>query len=197
MRAGLKVPEKGIEVGPAELMFAHYGLSGPSALKLSVEIGLDLERGSLRLELDLLPDIPPDEVSSLIRLRAEAHPKRGLGNLLLGVLPRKVLPAVLRQGKIDPGRLCGEMTGEVWERLVGLLKSHPVVCTGTRGWDEAAATLGGVETDEVNPRTLESRIHRSLHFAGEILDVCGECGGFNLQWAWSSGYVAGVSASDE
>ncbi|MCK4594719.1 NAD(P)/FAD-dependent oxidoreductase [bacterium] len=197
LQAGLRVPERGIEVGPAELMFAHYGVSGPLALQLSVEIGLDLERDYLRLELDLLPDIPHDEVSSVIRSRAEAHPKRELGNLLLGVLPRKVLPAVLRQGRGDPGRLCGEMTGEVRERLVGLLKSHPVVCTGTRGWDEAAATLGGVDTGEVEPRTLESRIHPGLYFAGEILDVCGECGGFNLQWAWSSGYVAGASASGE
>jgi predicted Rossmann fold flavoprotein len=193
--AGLRVPALGIEEGPAELMFAHYGLSGPLALRLSVEIGLELERGDLRLELDLVPDVPEGELPPLLRSRAEAHPGRELGNLLLGVLPRRVLPAVLRLGGIDPGRSCGGMDRELCERLAGLLKTLPLVCTGTRGWEEAAATLGGVDTGEIDPRTLGSRLHAGMYLAGEVLDVCGECGGFNLQWAWSSGYVAGLSAS--
>jgi len=137
----------------------------------------------------------PDELSAFLQSRSEVHPKRELGNLLLGVLPRKVLPAVLRQQGIDPGKSVACLTRELRERLVPLLKSYPLVCTGTLGWDEAAATLGGVDTSGVEPKTLESRMHPGLFFAGEVLDVCGECGGFNLQWAWSSGYVAGLNAA--
>ncbi|HDR06607.1 MAG TPA: aminoacetone oxidase family FAD-binding enzyme, partial [Candidatus Coatesbacteria bacterium] len=193
--AKLRVTDLKIQAGPAELMFAHYGLSGPLALWLSVEIGLALEGGPLDLELDLLPEMAPEEVSFLLQSRVEAHPRRELGNLLLGVLPRKVLPAVLRQQGLEPDTPCSEMRGELRERSVKLLKSYPLTCTGSRGWEEAAATLGGVDLGEVDPRTLESRRHTGLLFAGELLDVCGECGGFNLQWAWSSGYVAGRSAA--
>jgi hypothetical protein len=193
--AALRAPRSGLEVGPAELMFAHYGVSGPLALGLSVEIGLALEGGPMDLELDLLPEMEPEDLSTFLQSRALAHPRRELGNLLLGVLPRKVLPAVLRQQGMDPAGTLGEMRGELRERLVGLLNAYPMVCTGTLGWDEAAATLGGVDTSEVEPKTLESRMHPGLFFAGEVLDVCGECGGFNLQWAWSSGYVAGSSAA--
>jgi predicted Rossmann fold flavoprotein len=193
--AGLRVPATGIEAGPDELMFAHYGVSGPLALGLSVEIGLALAEGPLDLELDLLPEMGHQELSAFLQVRAEAHPRRELGNLLLGVLPRKVLPAVLRQRGLAPGVSVAEMRGELRERLVALLKSYPLTCTGTRGWEEAAATLGGVDTAEVEPKTLESRRHPGLFFAGEVLDVCGECGGFNLQWAWSSGHVAGRGAA--
>jgi len=193
--ARMTVPAPGIEEGPAELMFAHFGVSGPLALGLSVEIGLPLADGPLDLSLDLVPEMGRQELSEFLQTRAEAHPKRELGNLLLGVLPRKVLPAVLRQQGLNPGASVAEMRGELRERLVCLLKSYPLVCTGTRGWEEAAATLGGVDTREVEPKTLESRIRPGLFFAGEVLDVCGECGGFNLQWAWSSGHVAGRSAA--
>ena len=193
--ATLRAPRSGAEAGPAELMFAHYGVSGPLVLGLSVEIGLALEGGPMDLELDLLPEMGLGELSTFLQSRALAHPRRELGNLLLGVLPRKVLPAVLRQQGIDPGKSVACLTRELRERLVPLLKSYPLVCTGTLGWDEAAATLGGVDTSGVEPKTLESRMHPGLFFAGEVLDVCGECGGFNLQWAWSSGYVAGLNAA--
>ncbi|OGD72436.1 MAG: hypothetical protein A2Y64_05045 [Candidatus Coatesbacteria bacterium RBG_13_66_14] len=193
--AVLRAPRSGLIAGPAELMFAHYGVSGPLALGLSVEIGLALADGPLDLELDLVPEMGREELSAFLQSRSEAHPRRELGNLLLGVLPRKVLPAVLRQQGIDPGKPVAVLTRETRERLVGLLNAYPLVCTGTLGWDEAAATLGGVDISEVEPKTLESRIHPGLFFAGEVLDVCGECGGFNLQWAWSSGYVAGLNAA--
>lgn len=184
-----------LTLGPAELMFAHYGLSGPLALELSLELTPGLAESPVKLSLDFLPEVPVGEVSELLQSRADSHPQRTLGNLLLGLLPRRLLPVLLRHLEIDPQRRSAELRGEERECLAGALKSLSLTVTGPRGWEEAAATFGGVSTTEVHPRTLESRLCPGLHFAGEVLDICGECGGFNLQWAWSSGYVAGEAAA--
>ncbi len=193
--ARVSVPELELTLGADELMFTHYGLSGPLILDLSVEVAGRLAEKPLELELDLLPEVEDDVVEALLQQRVEAHPKRELGNLLLGMLPRKVLPALLRQSGIDPSLACSAMDGKLRQRVARLLKAFTVSCTGTRGWDAAAATLGGVSTAEVSPKTLESRLQPGLYLTGELLDVCGECGGYNLQWAWSSGYVAGENAA--
>ncbi|MCD4733722.1 aminoacetone oxidase family FAD-binding enzyme, partial [bacterium] len=193
--AGVNVPELGLTLGADELMFTHYGLSGPLILDLSVEVAGRLAEKPLELELDLLPEVEESALEALLQQRAEAHPKRELGNLLLGMLPRKVLPALLRQRGIDSSLACSAMDGGLRQRIARLLKAFTVSCTATRGWDAAAATLGGVSTKEVNPISLESRLRSGLYLTGELLDICGECGGYNLQWAWSSGYVAGENAA--
>jgi len=193
--ARISLPETGLTMETDELMFTHYGLSGPLILDLSVEIAGQLTGKPLALRLDLLPEVEESAMEALLQQRAEAHPKRELGNLLLGMLPRKVLPALLRQRKIDPAMPSATMDGELRRRISRLLKDFAVNCTATRGWDAAAATLGGVSTKEVNPKTLESRRQTELYLTGELLDICGECGGYNLQWAWASGYVAGENAS--
>ena len=184
----------GLELGPDEVLFAHYGITGPLALDLSLELGRELAAGPVELELDLLPELDADELPGLLQRRADDHPRRELGNLLLGLLPRRVPPILLRRLELDPTINCAAMRAEVRDRLAATLKALPLTLSGPRGWEEAAATLGGVDTGEVDPRSLESRLRPGLHFAGEVLDICGECGGFNLQWAWSSGGVAGESA---
>ncbi len=184
----------GLELGPDEVLFAHYGITGPLALDLSLELGRELAAGPVELELDLLPELDADELPGLLQRRADDHPRRELGNLLLGLLPRRVPPILLRRLELDPTINCAAMRAEVRDRLAATLKALPLTLSGPRGWEEAAATLGGVDTGGVDPRSLESRLRPGLHFAGEVLDICGECGGFNLQWAWSSGVVAGESA---
>jgi len=184
----------GLELGPDEVLFAHYGITGPLALDLSLELGRELAAGPVELELDLLPELDADELPGLLQRRADDHPRRELGNLLLGLLPRRVPPVLLRRLELDPTINCAAMRAEVRDRLAATLKALPLTLSGPRGWEEAAATLGGVDTGGVDPRSLESRLRPGLHFAGEVLDICGECGGFNLQWAWSSGVVAGESA---
>lgn len=190
----LRVAEPELELGPEELMFTHYGLSGPLILDLSVELARPLAAGPVEIELDLLPEVPGERAADYLQQRADDHPRRELGNLLLGVLPRRVLPALLRRREIDPRQRCAELTTATRNAVIRLLKACKLQVLEPLGWEEAAATLGGVDTAQVDPRSLESRLHPGLHFAGEVLDICGECGGFNLQWAWSSGYIAGEAA---
>lgn len=185
----------GLELGPDEVLFAHYGITGPLALDLSLELGRELAAGPVELELDLLPELDADELPGLLQRRADDHPRRELGNLLLGLLPRRVPPVLLRRLELDPTINCAAMRAGVRDRLAATLKALPLTLSAPRGWEEAAATLGGVDTGEVDPRSLESRLRPGLHFAGEVLDICGECGGFNLQWAWSSGFSAGEAAA--
>ncbi|MBD3373187.1 MAG: aminoacetone oxidase family FAD-binding enzyme, partial [Candidatus Coatesbacteria bacterium] len=173
----------GLELGPDEVLFAHYGITGPLALDLSLELGRELAAGPVELELDLLPELDADELPGLLQRRADDHPRRELGNLLLGLLPRRVPPVLLRRLELDPTINCAAMRAGVRNRLAATLKALPLTLSAPRGWEEAAATLGGVDTGEVDPRRLESRLRLGLHFAGEVLDICGECGGFNLQWA--------------
>lgn len=173
-----------------ELQLADYGISGIPVFQLSSPAVRALEEKKLvRVHLDFLPDIPGQElISELMRRK-----KRGIGGsegLLCGLLHRKLIPECLQAAAI--GAHAEDMPDDAaLRRLAAVLKSYPVVLQKSRGMEQAQVCAGGVRTEEIDIHTLESKLHPHLYFAGELLDADGICGGYNLQWAWASGYVAG------
>lgn len=185
-------------LGPAEvadtddLLFARYGVSGFSILNLSAVLVRQLrEVGPLTLTVSLMPEWTAEQVSEMLKARWERHPHRGLALSLAGLLHDKVARPLLEKVGLDPARPAGE-TGkrERWA-LARVLTAWPIEVTGPRDFEYAEVTIGGIRADEVDPHTLESYVVPGLYLAGEMLDVHGDLGGYNLQWAWSSGHVAG------
>lgn len=180
-----------------ELLFTDYGISGIPALQISRAVsehaGTDK---NLSIHLDLFPDYSHGELVGLIAERIAHNPKKTLEMSFVGLLHKRLIPAILRESGFDS--LCtpsGDLKRVETERIAFLLKNWIFRCGGVKSWMFSQVTAGGVDVGEVHSGTLESRIVPGLFFAGEILDVDGDCGGYNLQWAWASGYVAGINAS--
>lgn len=178
------------------LLFTHRGISGPAALDVSGEVSALLAgHRTVPVSINLAPGTPVSEWLERFRAWQKAEGKKRVHNLLGRYLPASLAGAVCGQIE-DGGRLrAAEFSKRHRLALAGLISSLPLTVTGTEGFANAMVTRGGVSLDEVNPRLLESRIVKGLYFAGEILDVDGPCGGFNLQWAFSSGHLAGLSAA--
>ena len=196
---GLKV-EGSIALGgtsaSGEILFTETGLSGPPVLDVSRRAGECL-RHSERVEavLDLCPDIPAASLSGLLRERFAGGRGSTAEFALVGFLHKRLIVPALRTAGIDPAAGSGATDPEKVRALAALLKAWRLPVTGTGPWADAQVTAGGVDVAGVHPGTLESRIAPGLFFAGEVLDIDGDCGGFNLQWAWSSGHVAGTGAA--
>ena len=180
-----------------EILFTDNGVSGPPVLQLSRAAVVALHKKMApRLVLDLFPQTSLEELDAALakRFRLQAHKSLAMG--LVGLLNKRLIPVVLAEAGIpDAALACSALPAEARQRLATLLKGWSFPVTGTQPWPQAQVTAGGIALDEVDPATLESRLVPGLYFCGEILDVDGDCGGFNLQWAWSSGYVAGLSAA--
>jgi len=195
-RLWIDVPRRRKEAAEGELLFTHTGLSGPAALDLSGAVSrLLLSRETVPLGLDLAPGTPRAEwLERLARWKQGAGQKKAF-NFLDDYFPRSLARALCAElGGIDdltPDRLKPALR----ERLVRLVTRAPLTVQGTAGFKKAMVTCGGVSLKEVDPRSLESRLVKGLYFAGEILDLDGPCGGFNLQWAFSSGWLAGMSGA--
>jgi hypothetical protein len=174
-----------------EGLFAKYGLSGPIALRASRRLG----EGGYQLELNFLPARSPDEVSTILKERAEALPTRPSHDFLTGLLPTKLGRMIVEQTGVPTDLPCGKLSAKQIARLARNLTHWPMQMRGLRPFREAQVTVGGVEISEVDPTTMESRRVAGLFFCGEVVDVDGDSGGYNLQWAWSSGHVAGRSAA--
>jgi predicted Rossmann fold flavoprotein len=128
------------------------------------------------------------------RLIQQAHKPLNMG--LIGLLNKRLIPVVLAEAGFDDAtQECARVPAEKRRRLSALLKNWPLTVTGSQSWHDAQVAAGGIPLDEVNPDTLESLRQRGVYLCGEVLDVDGDCGGFNLQWAWSSGWVAGLHAA--
>ncbi len=176
-----------------ELLFAQYGLSGTAVLDVSESLSIALNRegrGDATVVVDFLPFMSGEEAAAELtrRLAAGRAPK----DLVSGLLPEKfslLMSRLIDEAGGGPGK---RVDGESARRLASLLKARVFQVEGTRGWNEAEFTSGGVDAGEVKPGTLESKLRRGLYLAGEVLDVQGGRGGFNLAWAWASGYVAGL-----
>lgn len=175
-----------------ELLFTHFGVSGPLVLSASSQIsGMDLS--GVTGEIDLKPALSEKQLDDRI-LRDFGGSQNSLFKNSLGkLLPAKMIPVVVSLSGISPEKKVNEVTREERRRLVNLLKSFPFTVEGLRGYNEAIITRGGVSVRDVNPATMESRVIPGLYFAGEVLDVDGMTGGYNLQIAWSTGHLAGIS----
>jgi predicted Rossmann fold flavoprotein len=181
-----------------EILFTDYGISGPPILQLSRKAAYNLGKGeSVTLSLDLMPARSEDEVVEFLEMHWGAFGHRTVADSLIGVINKKLIPVLLKEAGMDQVQLlCQELTGESKKSFYRLMKRWDFIVTDTNSFTNAQATAGGIDTTELKVGTLESKLIPGLYLAGEVMDVDGDCGGYNLQWAWSSGYVAAVALSD-
>ncbi len=178
-----------------ECMFTHYGLSGPVPLELSKEIGEMLELGEVKLFLDVKPALDIKKLDERIRRDFQKYSNKRFKNSLEDLLPKKMIPVIIALSKINPDKKVNEITKEERMRLARLLKKIEMSVAGLAGFELAITSSGGVPLNEIDDKTMKSKKIENLFFAGEIIDVDGPTGGFNLQLCWSSGFVAGKSAA--
>ncbi|MFN6110853.1 MAG: NAD(P)/FAD-dependent oxidoreductase [Planctomycetota bacterium] len=176
-------------------LFTHFGLSGPAPMDVSRFVTLPAAEQATRVAIDLLPQISSGELVALWREHAQRNGKQILGNLPTGGLPGRLVEQVFAAHGATPQRRLAEVSKAEWESARQAIKECRVEISGTRGYEKAEVTAGGVELSEVNSRTLESRREPGLFFAGEILDLDGPIGGYNFQAAFSTGDLAGLSAA--
>ena len=172
-----------------ELLFTHFGISGPTVLSASCHLKGD----NCSLVIDLKPALDEGKLNDRILRDLEMYQNRAMENALIDLLPRSMIPVVLRRLEIDPQMQANSLTKQKRRALVELLKAFSVQITGKRPVSEAIITSGGVKTSEIDPKTMESKLMPGLYFAGEIIDCDAYTGGFNLQIAWATAYAAGMS----
>ena len=179
-----------------DLLFTHQGISGPNALGISRAVARAMEHGEATLDVDLHPDLAQDVLAARF---AEAHAagRRLVSTLLAEWLPERLIPEALQRAEIAPEMLVHQLPRKNRNRLVDVLKRWELGRVRAVPLERGEVTAGGVSLEEVDPRTMASRELRGLYFAGEILDIAGPVGGYNLQAAFSTGYVAGESAARE
>jgi len=181
-----------------ELLFTHFGLSGPVILSLSNPVAAALRRspgGEILIVINLKPALNADVLDKRLQRDFAKFARKQFKNSLGELLPARLVPVIVDLSHIDPDKPVHQITREERARLAGLLQKLTFTVTGTRPLAEAIVTAGGVSTKEINPATMASRLISGLYFAGEVIDVDGYTGGFNLQAAFSTGYVAGRAAA--
>lgn len=176
-----------------EMLFTHFGVSGPLCLSAGSLVGRELKKQKLDMEIDLKPALTVEQLDHRLLRDFEANINKQYKNAVQGLLPQKMQPVFIELSGIPADKKVNEITKEERARILSLLKKFPLTLTGLRGFDEAIITRGGVSVKEVNPSTMESKLVSGLYFAGEVLDLDALTGGYNLQIAWSTGYLAGSS----
>ncbi len=179
-----------------EILFTDYGISGPPILQLSRHA---LELYNLNknpyIKVDMFKDYSRDELFSLLKNRFTNSKAKPIDFALIGMINKKLIPIVLKDAGFNNIKaLCSSITNKEINSLVSILKEWKFEISGSTGWEFSQVTAGGISVKDINPKTLESKIVKGLFFAGEVLDIDGDCGGFNLQWAWASGYVCAINS---
>jgi predicted Rossmann fold flavoprotein len=178
-----------------EMLFTHFGVSGPLLLSASAAIKPSLTAGELSMFIDLKPALSEEQLDHRLLREFEEAKNKQFKNSIGGLFPAKMIPVMLELSGIDPEKKVNEITKAERRYFIGLIKAFPVTLCGLRDFNEAIITKGGVKVKEVNPSTMESKLVPHLYFCGEVLDLDAMTGGYNLQIAWSTGYLAGVSAA--
>lgn len=181
-----------------EMLFTHYGLSGPIILSLSKVVAEALNTGSkeVMLEINLKPALSEEVLDKRIQRDWEKFSRKQLKNSLNELLPTKLIPVIIDLAFLDPDKFVNQITKSERARLLRQLQHLTFTIQRTRPVSEAIVTAGGVSTKEINPATMESKLIKNLYFAGEVIDIDGYTGGYNLQAAFSTGYVAGKAISE-
>ena len=180
-----------------EMLFTHFGVSGPLMLSASAVVNDCLLSRHLQLFIDLKPALTIEQLDQRILRDFEKFKNKQFKNALGALLPSRLIPVAVALSQVDAERKVHEITKEERKSLLQVLKNFPATLTGFRDFKEAIITRGGVHVKEIDPSTMESKLVKGLYFAGEMLDVDALTGGYNLQAAWSSGYLAGSSAAQE
>ncbi|MCG8483624.1 MAG: NAD(P)/FAD-dependent oxidoreductase [Clostridia bacterium] len=193
----LECNEKVIKIQSGEIQFTEDGLSGICIFDISGEVNNSLDLGkSCSIIIDIFSDITDENLIEILKKRREFCYSKPVEDFLIGMVNNRLAPVLLKLSDVDHHKNCSELTNKELYRLKNVLKKWKVPVVATRSWKHAQVTSGGVDIREINPNTLESKLTEGLYFAGELIDVDGLCGGYNLQWAWSSGYLAGKSAAE-
>ena len=179
-----------------EMLFTHFGVSGPVLLSASSYAAKALKKGPLSLSIDLKPALSGEQLDARILRDFEEAKNKQFKNALNHLYPLKMIPVIIARSGISPEKRVNEITREERQSLVRATKDFRLTLTGLRGYNEAIITQGGVSVKEIDPSTMESKKVPDLYFAGEVLDLDAVTGGFNLQIAWATGYAAGMSAGE-
>jgi predicted Rossmann fold flavoprotein len=178
-----------------ELLFTHFGVSGPLVMDLSSDVITLKRQGDTSLSIDLKPGINKAQLEHRLLRELSTHGKKQLGNVVTSLLPSRLIPVILRLIHLDPTLKASQVTQRQRRSLVDILKGLPLTIVGALPLEQAMVTAGGISTKEIDPRTMESKIVPGLYFAGEIIDCAAPSGGYNLQQAFSTGYLAGEKAA--
>lgn len=182
-----------------EMLFTHFGVSGPIILSLSKTVAGLLEQGKTEIDLliDLKPALSVEKLDARVQRDFAEYSRKQLVNGMKDLLPQRLIPVILDQAYLDEDKAINQISKEERKRLVDALKGLSLSITGTRPLAEAIVTAGGVTIKEIDPKTLQSKLLQGVYFAGEVIDVDGYTGGYNLQAAFSTGYAAGTAAAHQ
>lgn len=175
-----------------ELLFTHFGVSGPVVLSASSHIK-EMQSGRFELHIDLKPALTEEQLDKRLLREFKENPSKALINIMNSLLPKSLVPVFVKLTGIHPATKANQVTREMRMDIISLLKDFKLTVTDFRPIEEAVITSGGVEVKEINPKTMESKLCKNLYFCGEVIDVDAYTGGFNLQIAFSTGYLAGNS----
>ena len=173
-----------------EMLFTHFGVSGPLILSASVAVQ-DIGETAYKLRIDLKPVLSEDKLDARLLREFEDNKLKNLSVVMGSLLPRSMIPVILRRAGVDGEMKCSQIGRQTRVNLIKSMKSFDFTVTGTRDFNEAIVTAGGVDVKEIDPKTMRSKICENLYFAGEVIDVAAYTGGFNLQIAFSTGFAAG------
>jgi predicted flavoprotein YhiN len=190
-----KAPRPIIESRRGEMMITHFGISGPITLQMSLAIVDALEKGPVSVSIDLQPDLSEKQLHQLFQHDFELHGKRSFKRIISDLLPRKMVEPLVEMSGITPDKPVNQISAEERKQLVSLLKSLRFNIKGPLSLASAMVTAGGISLNEIDPRTMVSRLVVGLYFCGEVIDLDADTGGYNLQAAFSTGYVAGEEAA--
>jgi predicted Rossmann fold flavoprotein len=175
-----------------ELLFTHFGISGPTVLSASAH----LPESPCKILIDLKPGLDEGKLNERILRDLQMYRNRSMENALTDLLPRSMIPVVLKRLGIDPAMQANALNKQIRRSLVDLLKTFPITIYAKRPVEEAIITSGGVDVGQINPKTMESKLISGLYFAGEVIDCDAYTGGFNLQIAWSTAYAAAMAVCE-
>ncbi|EFC96940.1 flavoprotein family protein, partial [Hungatella hathewayi DSM 13479] len=178
-----------------EMLFTHYGVSGPVLLSASSHAVKELKKGPLSLVIDLKPALSEEQLDARLLREFEGMINKQFKNSLVNLFPSRLVPVMVERSGILPEKKVNEITREERKQIISATKSFTLTITGLRDYNEAIITQGGISVKEVNPSTMESKLVPGLYFAGEVLDLDAVTGGFNLQIAWSTAWTAGSEAA--
>lgn len=179
-----------------DLLFTKYGISGPPILQISRTALSFLKQGKdIELRIRIIHTKTNKELEDYLYKRFQNSPNKSIQESLIGLINKRLIIPILRMLNLDKDKIVSELTSEEVIKISNILTDWKFKITGSQGWGQAQVTAGGISTNEIDNKTMESKLVKGLYLVGELLDIDGDCGGFNLQWAWSSGYMAGINAA--
>ena len=195
-KAGIYVDNKFLLEDIGDILFTDYGISGPPILQISRTALEYINKGkNVELRVSIIHTRTEEELFKYLEERFKIMSSKNLEFALIGLINKRLILPIIKSLNLDKNKEVGDLSEDEIGKIARILTSWSFKVTGSQSWGNAQVTAGGINTDEINEKTMESKLVKGLYLVGELLDIDGDCGGFNLQWAWSSGYLAGKYAA--